>query len=214
MDTPEQNQPDEEAIVELGKQLPLINLDKLVKSELGGHYYRFQLNLGDHLVPFIVDFTAISNPRKKVDTFTPFDPESGYIITDEDFDPQKQKEKRDQIKDTIDKQLVPFILNILSRSPHYFSHDQQALFQKLRLQLSFPAPAKNLIRPVIYESRIGNLALSVGRASFGEFYPRETGPLSIPDFPGSNPGLSIGLPDDPQKLASIMARFYIDNRED
>ena len=169
---------------------------------------------------------------------TPFEPEAGYQITEEDTSFQTRKEKVVNLtqkggKDIAD--VAPLWLTFYSsgedferagivtkrmrvwdggilEAPYFTAKNPEyyKFLKSLRIKLSFPSGK-------IYESKPDESAFQPNREilhlRFAYFYPTETGPLaylSVFDT-GSLPsqeGLEIFLPDDIEKLRKIEASIF------
>ena len=145
----------------------------------------------------------------KTNTITPFNPDDGYMITNEDFDLEKRKQKKVPLIDpvtgfaeVIDFLKNPFCLNIdtpgydLERSGSV-SPELLSILERLKVQVS--------VGQGNFESRYFVHELLF----FDNFYPHDTGPLPEDMDSGLEEGFNLALPNDPEKLATIRMKFVL-----
>jgi hypothetical protein len=154
--------------------------------------------------------------------FTPFQPELGYQVTNDDFDPMTRSWKVTQ-SPYRDRQLraIPQALSAVSAAldpdarvlatmldPEagpipLFRPEVRAVLARLQFQVVFPTGARFAAEPEIGS---GSVVYDDG------FYPFDAGPLAVPDTGGAHlwsPGLRLAVPPDPGRLAQIEGRFVL-----
>ncbi|HKC14486.1 MAG TPA: hypothetical protein VKC89_00760 [Patescibacteria group bacterium] len=192
-------------IVLLGKEFGLFDsLFKKYNSPFRDAGYKSKFLLRTEFLPEI-ELTPDAFNYDKTDSseedsttpITPFDPESGYIIDEQDFNSQEREKKTIQESGAIESS--PLWLTIRSED-YSLNAEHLDLVRRLRLQLFFPNnlsfesnPSEDFIRD----------ALAI---HFNSFYPLDTGPLAPLPYIGN---LSINLPDDPLKLQQIRAKILM-----
>jgi hypothetical protein len=183
-------------------------------------------------LPFQIN--TLNSRQYRGDAIVPFKPKEGYQVTRDDFQTEsrlrKYEQMRDFYKEFIDFSEAPIYLEVIifkSRLTElgliegnfpYREIKPQTLSElnRMRLHVFFPQSEAGIDRedpkfyPVsAYEGRPSQLSFqSTGDFQIHKFYPLDTGPLASTDFPNeTNDGLSLYLPDDPEKLKLIKVRF-------
>ena len=233
--TPEQEQP-EKKVVKLEQEFLLFDPNRTGIGKHKGEPRIFitSILLDTDLLPEIpIDIKASNFPEFRYRVITPFTPEEGYRITNEDLDPKSRVEKwkrvvQSKLMDFVDMEKAPLVLYIIAYTrnlieleliykrpdplkPHLppsiivFKPEAKALLQRLRLQLFFPNSA--------FEAK----AHLSDEISFEQFYPLDTGPLPEAPYMELNQhtpeGYHLQLPSNPEKLSQIRARFILANQE-
>lgn len=177
--------------------------------------------------------------RAKKDAFTPFTPGEGYQVDNEDWKLETRAKKYRQMSSRllVDEKLAPLNLNLTAHEftlqkaglalptrrrvgPFYLvtiKPEFLPVLKRLRVQVFFPGSSPEIgpdnpdyYHPSSFESMPWKLALGLGAIEFRPFYPLDIGPLPHTEDNYSIPyGCSIMLPDDPEKLKSIKARFIL-----
>jgi len=176
------------------------------------------------LLPLLpVEFATVASAPSKYQAFTPFQPDLGYQVTDEDFAPVTREEKafgpgsvyRGSVYHSmpeaplclgvfINRRDIESLGIVTSRVteegwPLYDFHPKAAaILSGLRLHVEFPQ-STFAARP-----EIGDATLEF----FEDFHPVDTPPLGRPDRVWPS-GLQLALPPDPTLLAQIHARFLL-----
>lgn len=183
-------------------------------------------------LPFRVSAEAIENVPQ-INAFTPFNPEIGYQLSQEDFDLGTRIDKVEKItkesNPKIDFAKAPLGLFVLADLPEFdqglfrihapdrdlfeFKPEVHGIIKRLKLLLSFPTGT--------FESTRLSGTRSSKRITF-EFFQ----PVDAPDLPTAiylppapyytlvAPGLDIFMPSDQEKLGQIRARFILLPEED
>lgn len=199
-----------------------------------GFKSQFGINLPKFLHPFEFIFEASSAGGWDLSTcMAPFNPESGYQISREDFDPKLRAGKIERIRSSLDyfstfnPPFAEYDLTVLSipRRSRYLQEGEiekygltfkpkpnyAAFLEALRLQLFFPNSAFEGRSTYFDDSEAEiygfekNTVASV--ALFSDFYPLDTGPLPKPDGSKSSHPLFLHVPGD--RLSEISARFVL-----
>lgn len=204
-------------IVELGEEFSPFEKVKLLPNneEVEGDAFILRTLV---LPDFKLKGYGFSTECEKGEYLTPFDPEEGYQINQDDFDPKKRRLKFDSLKDLIDEKFALYTIGISNNLPNnpYDDYDNPTyvlrrqeffpILQQLRLQLHFP---NNLA----FESRFdwgdeaeeGSLYFS-----FHSFYPLDTGPLPTKGVHLSE-GVEIAVPEDLKRLSEIRGLFLLES---
>ncbi|MDO8686622.1 MAG: hypothetical protein Q7K11_00230 [Candidatus Berkelbacteria bacterium] len=149
---------------------------------------------------FPIEIVVVKGPIGKANAVTPFNPEEGHIITDEDFDAEKREKNRKETEYLcLDPVKSPFLLTV--DVSNQIPVENFAIAKKIRLRVD-AGSGRFEAKP-----EIGSLELR--RLSFGKFYPLDTGPLPAPEHDYTWVGYYLALPDDPKKLAAIEMKFVL-----
>lgn len=211
---PEREQPKPE-VVKPGQNFQLFKPENLVLtfySNMQRRGFASSVNLdlfsGSVPISFDIDLTYGSILPSWI---TPFNPDTGYQITNEDSDPKSRYAKLSRLSPT-PRLKNGFHLSFSSKDK--LSKDENALkeLQRLRVYLFFPSGS--------YESQPAGDISEINALEFSHFYPLDTGPLpQLPEeeiivgrirpYKGHIIGLLEDLPDDMSKLSQIRARFVM-----
>lgn len=176
---------------------------------------------------------------RNIDVITPFNPNEGYQITNEDFELNRRREKLKHLtKSPLNENIAPFYLDVRSyisprgklssllqepENPFNNSIDPKIFpfLRRLRAQVFFPSSDKGIpmgdpnYHPASsFESKPSLLYLKTGTIKWEHFYPLDTGPLATNDpeeesVSATPAGLSLYLPRDSAKLMQIEMRFIL-----
>lgn len=218
--------PKEEKIITLNQSFrPFDPQESPVIKRKGGslpphHTFSTELLLECENLKIPIDIFLYPSKSPINNTITAFEPEAGYVITNEDFDPQQRAIKREKIDRflTVDFKKYPMILTIekseyslnkyklneKEKMGHHFSKEMLEILKHLRAQVSIGSGR--------FEAKIWQTALDLGKVKFLHFYPTDFGPLqgfNWPTISGEGTGFSLALPDDPEKLATIKMKFVL-----
>lgn len=227
--TPEQNQPKPE-VVQLGQKFQLFKPERTSFNKNDG---KVKTGIALHIEGLpMLRFELELSPSDKIDpypvglTFFPSDPEKGYTVTNEDFDPGTRTEKEDAIKD---QPLSPHSLKYLNFVCSFIDRgdsekeqgDPEFYIQVKRSSIGF----RRIFKPKIMETlkRLRFLVLSpkasfegepdegelnVGSIYFTKFYPFDTGPLpKIHEF-GSE-GIDVSFPTNIEDVQKVNGTFVL-----
>ena len=212
---PEREQPKQE-IVKLGQRFQLFESENLIPSfyrnEPRGFSYPVSLELssGNNPISFDIHLDNIS-PVLPV-WITPFNPDMGYQITNEDFDPKSRYTKLARVDRQTPKLKDGFYLFFVSKGELLKEENPLEELQRLRVHLFFPSG--------YYESQPAGNVSEKKYLEFSHFYPADTGPLpQLPEeelilgrirpFKGHLIILPKDFPNDINKLSQVQARFVL-----
>lgn len=235
-----ENQPQKLEIVKLGEEFQLFNPNRTEVtdegvSDKGLSNRTIGLKAGE--LPTL-NFVFRLRPHYGVEPiasrFYPFDPEKGYKVTNEDYDPRKRAIKasrifRDYVKEeyatpkkTYGQRYLDFWASLYVSDPSLrlypndkerfnFKPEIQKKIEKLRLHLFFP----NLS----FEGKPDPEYMKKGIPLFDIFYPLDSPPLptspSLREEWYSSPheGLSVSFPmNNPEYSQSVNGMFVMDAR--
>lgn len=230
--TPEQKEPTKPEVINLNQEFLLFDPN----STLGSTDYRLvsSIILDTGSLPGIpIHVNAKRNHEYKFRIITPFDPEEGYQITQEDLTPETRVEKwkrvvQSTLVSSVDMEKAPLGLHVAAEDiselnklglcitypdpdnpdvSHFkFKPEVEALLKRLRLLLFFPNSTFEA-KPVQLLGDLGD------ELAFWDFYPLDAGPLPKPPYLVVNQhtpeGYHLQLPSDPEKLRQIRARFIL-----
>ncbi len=136
--------------------------------------------------------------------FTPFNPESGYIVTEEDFTPEKREEKLSRIYSSWEDLTfwghtypqAPYQVNAASKNPHRnaalykdngdFKEAVKDILSRIALQLHFPRNAfESRAEFTGYRINHDHFVTDDREVCYNDFYPLDIGPLTT--FSDRNP---------------------------
>lgn len=205
-----------ELLRHVGESFPLFDANGLIlSSEYFGKkafMQPFQLGLEDLDQPLSLLIYAGVDHGHKGHVMTPFQPELGYQITQEDFSIGGRWQKTARLgMENIDFNQNPLSLEINCgninevslRCPHDYSEVALRTIRNLRLQFYFPTSS--------FEARAWLPALASGTILFEHFYPLDLGPMPVDNR--LYEGLNIFVPSDLDKLQQIAARFVLIDSE-
>jgi len=175
-------------------------------------------------IVLIQDGTLDNKSMKSPNVFAPFNPRHGYIITNDDYDPEKRLKKHNEMWRKLDLKPSYFQEKLFCLNIHSLLGDfglgkelpQQHLrtLKKIRLQvnanrLSFQT---RLDINDFYFHRDGHFYIS------GNFYPLDGGPMPRVGFlPEANrfptdmcEGVFLNFQNNPKKLSAIEMKFVLD----
>lgn len=186
---------------------------------------KIRLAIRDKIIPLIITTLPFRGARK-LEMITPFDPELGYTITNEDMNREARSKKlirlssffRTREEEYIDFNKAPTALHVMTSSfdlppsrnldktkdGNYFGQEMLELLSGLRIQV--------FVSKLALEAKPNTSSLQHGEIFFNDYYPRDTGPLP-PVIQCNNQGFYIALPDDPEKLAQIGMKFVLVNKD-
>lgn len=169
----------------------------------------------DFLPPLPLDLLALPSRTDKKITVTPFNPDLGYTVTNEDFKLQSRLEKVKKMRhdERVNFTKAPLFLAFSQEAYAKFKAEELAKFQQLRVQLTFP----NGLR---FEGQPSELFLqNEGGIRFWNFYPMDTGPLPASKdtttqlLDSVEQGFSLYVPSDRNKLSQIKAKIIRVNED-
>lgn len=171
-------------------------------------------------------------PPKKYEAFTPFSPEDGYRITQEDLELERRARKLQRLMDEQGGQNVDLLkapmkigldadwnvfknINLTTSDVPWpagyfeFKPEVADILRRLRIQMFCPS--------ILVEARPIKKEFEKAALTFEFFYPVDTGPLASDEQSSEtilrHDGLTILVPSDLNQLASIHARFILINDE-
>jgi hypothetical protein len=181
---------------------------------------RVLLQIDPRLPALPIGLTALRVTVGPSGAVTPFAPELGYAVTNEDYDPLLRRRKVRELF-TRSRQEIPghplvFCAEVEAEDlaplallePHPSQNFLQfrpailALVSRLRLQL--------VVAGLRVECAPQDVSLISGDINFSDgFYPCDGGPLAVAARSGplSSPGLHLALPADPALLVTIRGSF-------
>ena len=174
-------------------------------------------------IPIRIVADIADEDSSKYEAILPFSPESGYRITQEDFDSESRSKKIQSMKNQkIDFATAP--LNLLAGADredlhalglsdasippkdlklkeyfYDFKPGVESIMKKLHLQVFFP-------NGLSFESKPSQVMLDEADLHYGEFYALDLGTLAKVRGKASE-GVNLHLPSDPVQLSQIKARF-------
>lgn len=187
-----------------------------VTLDTNGFLPQFSLNL----------YTAPSR-SSKANAITPFNPELGHVITNQDFSLPKRAEKIRSMRDEdIDSDQAPLFLKVgnwsdSSLESHGLGYkegrhfklrpDYLSRIEQLRIQLFFP----NGLR---FEGRPDDSSLATfGHIHFRVYYPIDTGPLPTDQTRITTASIQAGfglyVPSDISKISQIKVKIIRTNEK-
>lgn len=189
------------------------------------------LNTRELLPNFPIEVVTIPSKGRKGSVITPFNPELGYQIDNNDFNIDARLKKHRDNKTTFDefvdfsqaslwlqirkaeenvliKPVKRFSFNMEHKSREY-KPEYKPILGKMRLQVFFPNLSFEAAPYLGVKDGYPEL-------NFHRFYPLDTGPLvpkELTDFSSFmlSEGLEILVPSDKEKLAQIRGRFVFIN---
>jgi hypothetical protein len=178
----------------------------------------------DGLLPMLpVEFWAIADGADMSQAVTPFEPDLGYHVTMEDFDPAAREQKVNA-PPYLGRQFAP-IPEAPSSLSAYITAEGEDLSHLLmdrstnRVATFLPEVAEELSRLQFHvffppglrfaaDPEIGNGTV----VYYDAFYPFDTGPLAVPETGVQHlwtHGLQLAVPPDPARLAQVQGRFVL-----
>ena len=232
--------------VRIGQDFALFDPNRTVTLRIPGraiHQSKITLSGMEGVLPIRMQTWAVSVARDKGRVITPFQPEVGYQVIDEDLDADKRIAKVERLCDEL-QQAVPLEHASLVISVHVgeinrpdlitrtgtgdmdyeFKPEVASILKSLRLQLTFPpspvpedeesaTDSSFMHRKLHFEAKPSASLFHIGRLSFLNLYPLETGasPVKDPEIPTEMlaEGFNLYVPDDVSKLNQIKARFVL-----
>lgn len=177
------------------------------------------------LPQFKVDFNAFPSRTDKVNAITPFDPDEGYRISNEDLNLETRIKKLQEMKAELSQQVdfakAPLHLEVQNSAVsrdfgkgYLDRFDSETLRQlsQLRVQVRFPNGLE-------FEASPDLTSLILGQLKFKKFYPVDTGPLPAPKddieqlMTKMQEGFGLYVPSDKDKLTQIKAKILLTQEE-
>lgn len=201
----------------VGEPFPLFDPSGTIRVNeyLGkkGFFQPFKLSTNElnTPIPLLVN-ASVNNIYHKGVAMTPFQPELGYQISQEDFTVAGRWRKTGLLgRENIDFNQNPLSLGVSDygeetlyiHQRHDYPNEVLQVVKRLRLQLDFPRGA--------YEAKAWLSALLSGIITFEHFYPLDLGPMPVDNT--LYEGLWIMLPSDLAKLQQIIAKFVLTDSE-
>lgn len=185
-------------------------------GKLGFYEFKREIILETGVLPHLpIELSAsIDTEVPKSQTLTPFNPESGYTITQEDFSLETRRKK---INDIGERELneeefakAPLLITAecdeekfkkakLYYRPYELSLKVENVLRRLRLLLIFPNGSLE-----------GKSDTSDGILFFIEFYPIDDPPIPTGgEYPLNTAGFLVHVPSNIEKLSQIRAKFIL-----